>query len=217
MCWQVQVLVLQVLVLQADPKPPGKPGGIFFMTYSVSNLHLISPPAGTLHKELLQAVRNQRGKVTDSDDLRLLQYIKAALAYCENYSNRCFEERVWEEQWVRIPCFVRLKNTPVSEIVHYKFYNPNNVLTDFTDYKVSMPTYQSCRIESLSQPATYYRPDAVQIRYKAKWIPLPDQAFHSIMLLVSYWDQQRDAVLMGTSKEVEFGVHALLDQIRYKG
>jgi uncharacterized phiE125 gp8 family phage protein len=45
---------------------------------------------------------------------------------------------------------------------------------------------------------------------------VPSQIRHAILMLVAHWYDRRESVLTGSiSKEIEFGVHSLLDSCRW--
>lgn len=69
-----------------------------------------------------------------------------------------------------------------------------------------------------SWPATLERPGAVEIDWQAGWAnasAVPDDLIHAMRLLIGHWDQNREAVVIGTiSTAVQLTVDALLEQYR---
>lgn len=69
-----------------------------------------------------------------------------------------------------------------------------------------------------SWPSTVCTPSAVVITWRAGWdkpSDVPEDLIHAMKLLVGHWDQNREAVVVGTiSTEVQIALEDLLDQFR---
>ncbi|QDV26740.1 head-tail connector protein [Aureliella helgolandensis] len=63
-------------------------------------------------------------------------------------------------------------------------------------------------------PATESTPDAVRITFKAGWtepLAVPRQWTRAILMLISWWFEQREAAVLGSATTVPLGVDALID------
>jgi uncharacterized phiE125 gp8 family phage protein len=71
---------------------------------------------------------------------------------------------------------------------------------------------------SSSWPSTPSTPGAVVIQWRAGWATaaaVPEDLIHAMKLLVGHWDQNREAVVIGTiSSEVQIALDELLSQFR---
>lgn len=69
-------------------------------------------------------------------------------------------------------------------------------------------------------PSTQRRPGAVVIDWQAGWASaddVPQDLLHAMRLLVGHWDQNREAVVVGTiSSAIQMSVDALLDPWRIR-
>jgi uncharacterized phiE125 gp8 family phage protein len=69
-------------------------------------------------------------------------------------------------------------------------------------------------------PSTQCQPGAVRVTWKSGWekeADVPEDLIHAMKLLVGHWDQNREAVVIGSiSKEIELAVDDLVAPHRIK-
>jgi uncharacterized phiE125 gp8 family phage protein len=162
----------------------------------------------------------QHCRITHNEEDNLLySYIRCAVAFCETRTNYDLTPKIYEEQFERFPSYpggkLTLERGLVSELVSFKYYDPQHELQDFEDYQFASPF--QCRgfiwkLPSVSWPSTACRLDAVQIRYRTG-DDIPEQAHHAILMLVDDLYKNRADTSEVQSYAVKNGVAALLAQI----
>jgi uncharacterized phiE125 gp8 family phage protein len=180
----------------------------------------------TLAASLLAGVKlHARIDGTDSDT-DITKKIKAAIAYCETYTGLDFTASSYKEIFPAFPHYhhnehhhhkITLSRAPLKSITSLKYYDAANVeqTLSTSDYYLLNPSNQPAWLEPVNYfPATYPRPDAVSVEYTTGYTTLPPQFLHAVDLYVGAADQNRQAEITGTiSKELEIGLHRLLDQL----
>lgn len=186
-----------------------------------------------------QAISYMRlGTLDDAETAYLTGLIKTAREYCEGYQNRAYITQTWE---MSLNCFPSEHNDPLTEyhrsdvieLPKGSLQTVNSVkytdsagaittLTENTDYIVTKrgvlgrisPPYGSTW-----PTATLYPLDPIVIDftcgYGASGTNVPLKVIQAMYMLISYWWDNRSAVLVGSiSKEIEFSVKALLGMDR---
>lgn len=186
-------------------------------------LKIITPPdvePVTLAAAKLHCRINE--EVTDEDEL-VTALIATAREYCEDYQNRAYIAQTLEatyDCWPRFP--VELPRPPLTSVESIKYYDTDDAeyIWALTEYFVDTDNNPG-RVAlkyGKAVPTALLRPiNAVKIRYVAGGAAegVSSRVKQAILLLVGHWYVNREAVLTGTiSKEIEFAVHALLDQER---
>ena len=156
------------------------------------------------------------------EDALLAGYIAAAREYCESVDWRAYMTQTieqWLEGW---PCDdeIELPRPPLQSISKIEYYD-----TADTKYTLSSAVYAADAISTPGAahlkynqvwPATVLRDyNAICVTYVAGYASaalVPQSIKQAMLLLVSHWYENREAVLVGTiSKPIDFAVRALLD------
>lgn len=186
-----------------------------------STYEVATQPAG-LPVEL--ALVKQHCRIShDKEDTLLLGYIGAARDYFESHTNRTLICTTYKERWSCFPADgteIHLRFVPAMlPVVAIRYYDTANELQtlDASSYAaMSQGDGHSCVYHNDgSWPATYSRPDAVEIEYAAGHAEdssgVPDKAKQCILMLVEHWNRNRSAVAVGQQvQEVPFAVKSLL-------
>jgi len=142
----------------------------------------------------------------------------AAQAFIEEDTGRDFSDSTVDGYLNDFPDRIELTKQPVKSVTHIKYYNSSNELTtlDSTNYHVMTPTNVAGWIEPISTvswPATYERPDSVNIKYVVGYDTVPLTLKHCIKMLVGHWFENREEVTDGKAIQVPIGVERLLMQL----
>lgn len=163
---------------------------------------------------------------TDSDDvLQLL--LNAAIDHLDGWSGilgRCLVTQSWRQDFDRFCSIQRIRLGPVASITSITYYDADNVqqtlLADVYELlNDELGAYVALKANQ-NWPATYSRSAAVSITYIAGDVAaeVPASIKAAINLLVSHWNENREAVLTGTiATELPLGVAAILAPHRKVG
>ncbi len=183
-------------------------------TYRVTVLPISEPVT------LTEAKAQCRVDISD-DDALITSLIVAARQYCEGidwlaYMTQTIE--FWLDGWPADD-EIELPRPPLQSVASVEYYDVNGV-----KYTLATSVYD---VDLVSTPGAIYLKylqtwptlqlrdrNAICITYDAGWDTpayMPQTIKQAILLLVGYWYEQRESVLIGTiSKSIEFGVNALL-------
>jgi uncharacterized phiE125 gp8 family phage protein len=193
--------------------------------YLTSGLSIVTP-ATNLPVSLDAARRNSRIDTTDEDQ-RLTELIRAATAYVQKHTDTALITQTLSWKLDQFPVQIKAIYLPIWPVqslasISYTDVSEATVSMDLTTVATRIPTRGKARIARkkwLAWPSTLDTPDAVDIRFIAGFgsteASVPEEFKQAILLLVSHWFENREAVLTGTaSKEVEFAVSSIIDTIR---
>jgi len=186
------------------------------------NLTLITAPADH-PMTVTEAKDHLRVTVADEDD-RIESIMQAAIAYLdgrEGILGRALAPQTWEYTLDRFPVcsWIDLPLPPVQSItsIVYKDVSGNPQTWGGGNYSLGADKHWRPRIiraPNVSWPGTWGEPEAVTIRAihgYASGADVPEPIRQALLLLIGHWFDNREAVLTGTiSKEIEFGVEALV-------
>lgn len=177
------------------------------------------------------------------DDAMLMSLIEAATAHLDGWTGilgRCLCEQTWRQDFDSFRSYLRLPLFPVISIVSIDY-------TDVADAKqtIATPNYilqcdeLGARVEfvggysfpprnsngspiCISYVAGYVDAPAVEADGDIPAVPrgstVPSALKHAILMLVSHWYQNRDAILIsGQVAELPFAVNALIAPFRRVG
>jgi uncharacterized phiE125 gp8 family phage protein len=172
---------------------------------------IITPPT-TLPITLADLKDHLAISNSDSDD-RLERYILAASSYCERWTNRVFMMQTWEHVLPWFPFHgVELPKPPLTNVVSVTYIDLNGEPQPFTNFRAMYPTGSTPGwIEYTGAlPPTSSQSDAVVIRFVCGEASAPSDMQHAVRLLCGGWNENREAEILTTSKELEIGVARLL-------
>lgn len=182
-------------------------------------LKVITPPA-TDPISLAEATLFARIDTSD-DSTVVADIIAAAHEYCAAYQNRSYITQTLEvtlDGWPDFP--ISLPRPPLVTVTSIKYYDTAN--TEYTwapsNYFVDTDS-EPGRIAlayGVTTPNTILRDiSAVKIRYTAGGAIAPKRVKQAMLMLISYWYNNRDAAAAGqVSREVAFALRSLLGQER---
>jgi uncharacterized phiE125 gp8 family phage protein len=187
---------------------------------------LVTPPAEE-PLTLVEAKAHCRIDHADEDDL-LDAFIVAAREYVEDLTWRQLVTATWKLYLDDFPRGrqIRLNKPPIQSITSIEYYDVEGDLQTFAASKYWVDTIHAPGGILLKNGEAWPvvevdRPNAVIITFVAGYgaaAAVPEKAKHAMRLLISHWDQNREAVLTGTiSKEVEFSVRALIGLLCWTG
>jgi len=167
----------------------------------------------------------------DSDDARIISLINVATEWIESETGRTLTPRTYLEVY---PCFpfynyyqawdgvygrqhkLELSIVPATAVNSVSYYDTTNTLQAWssTNYYAVYPMRTNAFIQGvLCYPATFQRPDAVQVNYTAG--STPEVAKHLIRIMCSQWNENREADVVGTIvSKSNYGVDRLLAQLK---
>lgn len=166
---------------------------------------------------------------SEADDTYIAGLISAAREWCEVYTDRTFvhtqyamtlDTFPWEIELPRPPVAVAAGNTATS--ITYVQEGGTTATLPTSEYRVDRTatpgvmrtvyagTWPSHLLDRNSLTITWWA------GYGEDGTKVPKVVKSAILMLVASWYEKREAVLSGTiSKEIEFGVRALLDSIKW--
>ena len=154
---------------------------------------------------------------TTDDDALINALIAAAVAYVEEIGGMSLAQRTIEAYLPSWPgvAWLSLPRPPVHSVVFVRY-------RDLYGNVVDMPASDYVAIEhgiwSASWPSAPLArdvPEPITIRYVAGYDVIPAPIRHALLLLVAHWYEHREAAEVGhISREVAFGVDALLAPYR---
>ena len=166
---------------------------------------------------------------SENDDLYIAGLISAAREWCETYTDRTFVHTQWTVTFDTFPWEIELPRPPVAVAA-------GNTATTITFAQEGGGTgtlaTSAYRVDRAAEPGvirTVYAgtwpshlldKNSVSVTwwagYGADGTKVPKVVRSAILMLVGSWYEKREAVIAGTiSKEIEFGVKALLDSIKW--
>lgn len=153
-----------------------------------------------------------------SEDTRLGLYIAAATALCEVYTDRAFVSQTWKLNLDYFPGGrIYLPKAPLASVTWVKYYDTSNTLQTWTstNYHAMTPANVQGWLEPItgvSYPATYSRPDAIEIKFVCGYTTQPPQVVQAIKFICACWNENRGDE--GAKTDLPQGAKALLDQLR---
>lgn len=194
---------------------------------SLKPVRTIAPSGTPVSLEEIKAHCRVDG--TDSDTV-LTGLLNAAVSHLDGYSGilgRCMVEQSWRVDLADWPTggLIRLPFPDVTAITSVKYFDADNV-----ERTVDSASYQRVEdalgslvrlVDDYSTPSVYDdRLDAVQVTFVAGFgnaAAVPAALKVAIMLLVSHWNENREAVVAGGVSELPFAVNALVSPFRRVG
>lgn len=167
---------------------------------------------------------------TEDDDLYIAGLVSAAREWCENYCQRTFVHTQLVMKLDTFPHEIELPRPPVATAtaytattVTYTLEGGSSATLATSEYRVDRSaepgvirtvyagTWPSHLLDANSVAVTWWA------GFGADGTACPKVVKPAILMLVAHWyDRGRSGVLTGSiSKEIEFGVRALLDSIKW--
>lgn len=148
-----------------------------------------------------------------SEDTLITTLISVATEYAEKRLARALITQTWELYLDEFPAdeIIGIKFPPLQSITSVKYYDSDNTLqtlaTTVYDVDTIREPGQIRLADAQYWPATYYRPNAVIIRFVAGYgnasTNVPELIRAAIKLLISYFFENREAVqTMGSVAEI---------------
>lgn len=160
-----------------------------------------------------------------SSDAVLTALLNAAVDHLDGWTGilgRALVTQTWRQDFASFGC-LRLPLGPVASISEVTYFDADNaeqtLSTDvYTLRSDAIGTYVDLK-PSQSWPSTYARADAVSVTYVAGTAAadVPAAIKAAIMLLVSHWNEHREAAIEGGVSELPMGVAALIAPYRRVG
>jgi len=170
----------------------------------------------------------------ETDDLFIQGLITAAREWCEVYTSRAFVHQRYVMRLDSFPAEITLPRPPMARsgavtAVTVTYTINDGSTANQTTAVLSTDQYRVDREATPGVVRTLYAgvwpsnlldQNSITVTwwagYGADGASVPKQVRAAILMLVGHWYENRQSVLTGTvSKTVEFGVHALLDSIRW--
>jgi uncharacterized phiE125 gp8 family phage protein len=178
------------------------------------------------------------------DDVTLSGLLAAATSHLDGWAGilgRCLCEQTWRQDFDCFESCLRLPLFPVISISSVKYTDTNGVEQTIGAENYSVQTdglgaYVQFIYNFASPPLEQFLPAAVRVEYAAGYadtpavdadpdgsppveaVPrssnVPDAIKHAILLLVSHWYQNRDAVVASQASELPMAVDALIAPFR---
>lgn len=159
------------------------------------------------------------------DDAVLTALIKAAVSHLDGWTGilgRCLVTQTWRQDFADFGC-MRLPLAPVASITSVTYYDAANAQQTLNSSVYELRTdhqgpYVGAKPDQ-DWPSVYSREDAVSVTFVAgaDASDVPPAIKTAIYLLVSHWNENREAVSAGSMAEVPHGVRALLVPYRRIG
>ena len=187
--------------------------------------------ADTTFPVTLSEVKDHLGITLTDDDKRLEGYIDAASTWAERSVRGGIATRTQTWDLIR-PDFpggqnsrgrIEFPKPPLQSVTTVKYLDNDSVLTTLvedTDYRVALDFRGPGWI--VPMPDTFWptvrdqRDDGVQIRFVAGHATnalVPSNIKHAMLMLIAHWNENREAVITGTTASViPFGIQNLIDQ-----
>lgn len=159
----------------------------------------------------------------DSDDTSLdehvSQLVAAAHRHVENALGFPIMRQTRRTSLYGFPCGLLWLGGGVNlTVVSVKYYDTDGVQQTMTGSEyivdaVSRPAYVMAA-PLKTWPVAQTRPGAVEVEWQAGWVnpsDVPEDILHAMKLLIGHWDQNREAVVVGSiSTAIDMAVDALL-------
>jgi len=167
---------------------------------------------------------------SEADDTYIAALVSAAREWCETYTERTFvhtqyvmtlDTFPWEIELPRPPVATAAGNTATT--ITYGLEGGGTATLAATEYRVDRTSEPGVirTVYAGTWPSHLLDRNSVSVTWWAGYgedgTKVPKVVRSAILMLVAHWyDRGRSGVLTGTvSKEVEFGVNALLDSIKW--
>jgi uncharacterized phiE125 gp8 family phage protein len=158
-----------------------------------------------------------------SQDTEVAEFVASAHRKIENDLGFPIMRQTRRTSLYGFPCgLLWLGGGADLEVVSVKYYDQAGVQqtvppADYIVDAVSRPAYLMTA-PSKSWPSTQTRPGAVEIEWQAGWqnpSDVPESILHAMKLLIGHWDQNREAVVVGSiSSTLDLAVDELLQPHR---
>lgn len=193
--------------------------------YRTSGLTVVTPPAAVA--VAVEAARRNSRYDTVDEDARFTELIAAATDYVQKQTDTGLITQTLSWKMDKFPCgakWLYLPVWPVQSIVSITYKDQDNATQTIGSGSIVLRSQASGRgrialADWAAWPACRDTPDCVNIQFIAGFgsttANVPDAFKQAILLLVSHWFENREAVLVGTSsKELEFAVGSLIETLR---
>jgi uncharacterized phiE125 gp8 family phage protein len=155
-------------------------------------------------------------------DAYILNLIKAATKYAEDWTGRQFFTATWRLSIDRFPSGeIYLPRSPVQSVTSVVYVAPDGTATtEDTGNYVLMSDYDPARImrtPDTSWPSVRWQPGAVAVTYVAGWATvatIPQSIKQAILILVGQWFNNREASTPQQANSIPMAVEALLQMTR---
>lgn len=167
---------------------------------------------------------------TDDEDPQFVAWISAARQDCEDEQGAAYITQSWRLSLDAFPwsaAAIRLPRWPLLDVTTVKYFDADGdqQTWDASNYQVDSDAFpgQVAPAPGGSWPSTQVgKLNAVQIEYTAGYgdeaADVPENIKLPILLLVSYWEANRDAAEGGPGvRVIPFGVKHLLGRKRISG
>lgn len=179
-------------------------------------MYKLITPSNTDVVTLAEAKKHLRISHTDEDTI-IQQYIDAAVEYYQEATNLNLRNETFELYLDKFPEWELVINkNPVTSIDSIQYYDLDNASQNLTvddDYFVDLQNYPGRVVRPANKtfPATYNRPNAVKITFKAGLTAVPKRAKQAILLLAAHFFVNREAAVDRTISEVPLALQSLLN------
>lgn len=176
--------------------------------------------------ELKQHINVTTSSTAEND--RLTELLNAATSFCQRdiSGNRQLMSATYDYKLSGFPNGRKLwlPLPPLSSVTSVTYLDTSDASQTFSssNYVVNRSDHNQGFIErkySVSWPATSDRADAVTVRFVAGYASasaVPSEFKHAIKLIAGHWNENREALIVGTiSSEVAIGVQRLLSHWGY--
>lgn len=153
---------------------------------------------------------------TNDEDGMIEGWIVAARRYCESYLDRQLVSATWLLKFSEFPEVIYVPRPPLVSVTSISYVDTAGAAQTLSAsaYEVKTPTKAQGRIE-LADGYSWPSIRSATVTYVAGYgsaSAVPQTIKHAIYMLVAGWCEHREGILQGSiSKELEFGVCALLD------
>lgn len=157
-----------------------------------------------------------------SDDDYIEGLILSATRFVEAETGRDFTDATYDAYVPEFPGLdapIQLTKQPCSEVVHIKYYATDGTQQtwDSDNYHVMKPTNVAAWIAPIyttSYPASYTRPDAVNVKYVVSYSAVPKTLEHCLKLIVGSWYEHRESNTEAKISELPLGAERLMNQLK---
>ena len=154
----------------------------------------------------------------DEEDGFITTLIVTARRWVERRTSRLLRAVEVDLVLDAFPAVIELPFTPVSSIVSITYIDGLGVqqTLDAGAYQADLigRPHVVCPVFGSVWPVTETRLNAVTVTFRAGHTttdPVPEDMLHGMKMLISHWDRNREALVIGTiSKEIEMGVDSLV-------
>jgi uncharacterized phiE125 gp8 family phage protein len=170
----------------------------------------MTPP--TIEPVTLNEAKAQLRVDFDDDDVYIQNLISVAREYCESFQNRAYMPQTFDLAFDNFPSLVfKVPRPPLKSVNHIWCYDEHGEGHEVTDFFVDVySTPGRIAVERWPQ-ITLRKLNGVMVQFVAGDSNVSNRVKQSILLLVSYWYDNRDAAHeTKVSTETAFSVKALL-------